>query len=340
MKTLKRGSDQTGRGALGSLGRPSAARRAEHQRFWTAIAAGRASEGAAVEAGVSPSVGDPQWWSRVPRHRAVARRSSWPPPEAGEAPISLRMSGRLTVFQRPAPSGRPSYGSFARRVRTAETAPQACGPPESMRRSAPGIRKGAAVSFSASVDSITTGVRYACYYGPNVTHAYLNLARHYGTTILPTRTAAPGDKAKVERPIFYVRDIFVYGRVFLDNGNLDEQRSRWLEKANRRIHGTTRERPILRFEQERSLLRPACLSAVPVARPSADSRDQAAEAASHPSPDHNRAMSARFVLRARGRYPMKTAPISVHGGPCSASSRCPALWRLSTTSSTAWTEAP
>lgn len=47
-------------------------------------------------------------------------------------------------------------------------------------------------------DNLKSGVRQACYYDPDVNPTYLDLARHYGTTILPTRTAAPRDKAKVE----------------------------------------------------------------------------------------------------------------------------------------------
>lgn len=47
-------------------------------------------------------------------------------------------------------------------------------------------------------DNLRSGVRHACYYEPDVNPTYLHLARHYGTTILPTRVAAPRDKAKVE----------------------------------------------------------------------------------------------------------------------------------------------
>lgn len=57
-------------------------------------------------------------------------------------------------------------------------------------------------------------------------------------------------KGKVERPIRYVRENFVYGREFLNDADLDEQRGRWLEMANGRIHGTTREVPRERFETE------------------------------------------------------------------------------------------
>src|SRR3954453_4852483 len=49
--------DRSGRGALRSPGRPSVARREDRRRFWAAFAAGRSSEDAAVDAGVSPVVG-------------------------------------------------------------------------------------------------------------------------------------------------------------------------------------------------------------------------------------------------------------------------------------------
>ena len=56
----------------------------------------------------------------------------------------------------------------------------------------------------------------------------------------------------------YVRGNFVYGRTFLHDADLDQQRQRWLERvANVRLHGTTRERPRVRFDrEERFLLQP------------------------------------------------------------------------------------
>lgn len=50
-------------------------------------------------------------------------------------------------------------------------------------------------------DNLKAGVRHACYYDPDVNPTYLDLARHYGTTILPTRVSAPRDKAKVETAV-------------------------------------------------------------------------------------------------------------------------------------------
>ena len=86
MSTGKRRSVQAGRGVLGSLGRPSVARREEHQWFWTAIAAGRSSEEAAVDAGVSPAVGV-RWF----------RKAGGMPP-SHLAPSSKPLSGRYLCF--------------------------------------------------------------------------------------------------------------------------------------------------------------------------------------------------------------------------------------------------
>jgi IS30 family transposase len=53
----RRRADQTCRPPMWSPGRPSVARREHRQRFWAEIALGLACEDAAVEAGVSPTVG-------------------------------------------------------------------------------------------------------------------------------------------------------------------------------------------------------------------------------------------------------------------------------------------
>lgn len=84
---------------------------------------------------------------------------------------------------------------------------------------------------------------------------FLRFAAHWNFTARACRPYRAQTKGKVERPIHYVRDNFVYGREFLGDGDLDEQRARWMERANRRIHGTTRIRPVIRFEEERHLLR-------------------------------------------------------------------------------------
>ena len=47
-------------------------------------------------------------------------------------------------------------------------------------------------------DQLKSGVTRACRYEPEIQRSYEELARHYGTVILPARPAHPRDKAKVE----------------------------------------------------------------------------------------------------------------------------------------------
>jgi len=84
------------------------------------------------------------------------------------------------------------------------------------------------------------------------------LARHWGFTPRACRPYRAQTKGKVERPVRYLRGNFVYGRTFLHDADLDHQRELWLERvANVRLHGTTHERPRVRFDhEERFLLQP------------------------------------------------------------------------------------
>ena len=50
-------------------------------------------------------------------------------------------------------------------------------------------------------DNIKTGITAACYYEPDLNPTYQEMARHYGTAILPTRVRAPRDKGKVENGV-------------------------------------------------------------------------------------------------------------------------------------------
>ena len=64
MNIRKRRSDRSGRVRLFSPGRPPVAGREERRRFWAAIAAGTASEDAAVGVGVPQAVGT-RWFRRA-----------------------------------------------------------------------------------------------------------------------------------------------------------------------------------------------------------------------------------------------------------------------------------
>lgn len=86
---------------------------------------------------------------------------------------------------------------------------------------------------------------------------FLRFANHWGFRIRACRPYRAQTKGKVERPIRYVRENFIYGREFLNDADLHDQAMTWLERANGRRHGTTNEVPIERFERdERCVLKP------------------------------------------------------------------------------------
>jgi len=64
-----------------------------------------------------------------------------------------------------------------------------------------------ALNFFAGVpeiivpDNLKTGVKKPCYYEPEINPTYNKFASHYNTVIIPTRTAKPKDKAKVENAV-------------------------------------------------------------------------------------------------------------------------------------------
>jgi transposase len=53
-------------------------------------------------------------------------------------------------------------------------------------------------------DNLKAGVTRACFYDPELNRTYLELARHYGTVVVPTRTGHPRDKAAVEAGVLAV----------------------------------------------------------------------------------------------------------------------------------------
>lgn len=81
-----------------------------------------------------------------------------------------------------------------------------------------------------------------------------------GTYLFEPIACNPGrgnEKGKVERSIGYIRRNFFEGRTFKDLADLQDQSDRWRDEvANVRLHGTTRERPVDRFEKEKAFLRP------------------------------------------------------------------------------------
>jgi len=80
----------------------------------------------------------------------------------------------------------------------------------------------------------------------------LDFLLHHGIKLNTHRAYRPRTKGKVERSVGYLKDSFLKGRSFADLADLQTQGFHWQEEtANRRIHATTKQRPIDLFEQER-----------------------------------------------------------------------------------------
>lgn len=80
---------------------------------------------------------------------------------------------------------------------------------------------------------------------------FLRFAAHWSFRIRACRAYRAKTKGKVERPIRYLRENFLYGREFLGDSDLADQAEAWLHgTANVRIHGTTQERPLERFARD------------------------------------------------------------------------------------------
>jgi hypothetical protein len=104
---------------------------------------------------------------------------------------------------------------------------------------------------------------------------FLRFAAHWGFRIRACRPYRAQTKGKVERPIRYVRQSFLYGRTVAGDADLNAQALAWLDQiANPRVHGTTRDVPRERFErEERAMLLPLAAQSYRslVLRPESDS---------------------------------------------------------------------
>ena len=81
-----------------------------------------------------------------------------------------------------------------------------------------------------------TGVDRPDLYDPKINRSYAELAEHYGVLVDPARVRKPRDKARVERPMPYVRDSFWRGREFASLA-ADAGRGAGLVLRGRRVRG-------------------------------------------------------------------------------------------------------
>jgi transposase len=80
-------------------------------------------------------------------------------------------------------------------------------------------------------DNLRTGVDRPDLYDPKINRAYAELASHYGVLIDPARARKPRDKARVERPMPYVRDSFWRGREFASIQQMQHAALDWCQQV-------------------------------------------------------------------------------------------------------------
>jgi transposase len=99
-------------------------------------------------------------------------------------------------------------------------------------------------------DNLTAGILKADRYDPRLNRAYGELTRYYGCLVDPARVGRPQDKPRVERTVSYARESFFKERNFRNLAEMRREAERWArEVAGQRLHGTTKELPLVAFQE-------------------------------------------------------------------------------------------
>jgi transposase len=109
------------------------------------------------------------------------------------------------------------------------------------------------------IDNLKAAIVRACWDDPEVQQAYRECAEHYGFLISPCRPRTPEHKGKVEQGgVHYVKRNFLGGRRPTTIIQANQDARTWCNTtAGQRIHGTTKEQPLVRFrETEQARLKP------------------------------------------------------------------------------------
>jgi transposase len=105
------------------------------------------------------------------------------------------------------------------------------------------------------IDNAKCAITKACRHDPVVQRAYAECAEGYGFKIDALPPREPQMKGRVESGIKYLKKNFLPLREFRDLTDANRQLQDWiLEEAGNRIHGSTKEQPLVRFGIEKPLL--------------------------------------------------------------------------------------
>ncbi len=105
------------------------------------------------------------------------------------------------------------------------------------------------------IDNMKDAVTKADRYDPVFARTFEEYSRHRGFVIDAAVVRHATGKPHVERNVQYLRENFFRGETWIDAAHVQREAIRWCtEKAGMRIHGTLRERPLVRFETEKPAL--------------------------------------------------------------------------------------
>jgi transposase len=105
------------------------------------------------------------------------------------------------------------------------------------------------------IDNAKCAITRACFRDPQVQRAYAECAEGYGFKIDACPPREPQKKGRVESGIKYLKGNFLPLRTFRDLTDANRQLQDWiLGEAGNRIHGSTQEKPLMRFAIEKPLL--------------------------------------------------------------------------------------
>ncbi|MBF0107203.1 MAG: IS21 family transposase, partial [Deltaproteobacteria bacterium] len=111
------------------------------------------------------------------------------------------------------------------------------------------------------MDNLKAAIIKVVLYEPLVNRTYREFAAHYNFVISPCLPGHPEHKGKVERGVPYVRNSFWKGSEFADRQQANISLIDWImNTAGLRIHGTTKQKPLLVFET----IEKQCLQALPI----------------------------------------------------------------------------
>ncbi len=113
------------------------------------------------------------------------------------------------------------------------------------------------VPARAVIDNLKAAITKACWHDPAVQRSYADFAQDYGFLISPCPPRDPKKKGIVEAGVKYVKRNFLPLKEFRSLADANKQVQHWNSSiAAIRVHGTTKQQPILLFQKtEKHLLK-------------------------------------------------------------------------------------